>query len=308
MLTPRRHRPAFTLIELLVVIAVIAILIAMLLPAISKARKAARIAISLSNTTAILKSNAGYMNDARNKVPFLPHYDNSPRKAYLALGIKPADTGPDHINAVCTWTFGGKNCGDAWVTGKLALWDWHANVRPLTPYLTSDPAPVPPDNGGWRRIADDPDRAKFQVPVLRDPSDKIGHQQAWPNPNKSFLSCYDDVGSSYQTNLKGFDDLWKVQGYSFGVAWETFLRRLSIGEGYQPSKLVFVKDEWGDITLEVPDPKARVKNGYDDYNRSVLGFMDGHAKYTTVRTGQTPDCYINDDYWVTFPDVRPPGK
>lgn len=292
-------RKAFTLIELLVVIAVIAVLIGLLLPALAKARLEAWKAISLSNIRQLAGASSVYQNDHRGYLPIVPN------------GIPVATT----INAWVPWTSWGKYNSEWWVTNGSGLFNKPPSARPLNPYLTSADLPSAMDAGS---------KKTFSIPVLKDPSDRVGHQRMWNAFQPSFenviqnadgMSNYDDVGTSYMWQAKWFFQTTTQTGGNWTRAFRAGTERFRLAETFQPSRMIWVNDEWTDITINQETTTARIKNGYGDINRGIVAFLDGHAKYQKLITGGEGDPnrqlrpwlvpgFSNAEYTVVFPDAR----
>ncbi|MBL8762887.1 MAG: type II secretion system protein [Phycisphaerae bacterium] len=293
--TRPNSRAAFTLIELLVVIAIVALLISILLPAIGRARKAGYMAVSLSNLKQINTSATSYKLDNKGMMPLI--MPMPPRQ------IPPPPDAP--INQVCTWTFGGKNTSRAWFGG---VFDVMAADRPLNPYVYPEITwDCPPRESGQVLPADAPARTLQQAEAFRDPSDKVDHQINWPNANPS-TTAYDAVGTSYQSNIKWWDrirlDANFTQQPKWRRAFEFGMRRMNAADSYSPSRFVWFHDEYADIVIYSNSPKAMVRNGYGDINKSLLGFLDGHVAYLTVFPGNVEIAFNNGDYQMTFDGLK----
>jgi prepilin-type N-terminal cleavage/methylation domain-containing protein len=280
---------AFTLIELLVVIAIIGLLVSLLLPALGKAKKAALMARSLSNIRQQSTSAAAYQDDYKRYMPLMLAYT---RGGTAVAGVQ--------LEGWCTWSYGGKNNSARW---GMQTFDIEAADRPLNPYITTEiiDGPAFPT----RMQAADPVRGIFELEVFKDPSDKIGHQFAWPNENSDGKTCYDDVGTSYQYNVKWWDQIYGRPpiGGNFVRAFNAGTARMAIADTFQPSRFVWMHDEYADLVVNSP-ATYRLKNGYDDINRSLMGFMDGHAAYHHVIPGNSQQSYEQPNYTFIFNDLR----
>ncbi len=303
----RTIRRGFTLIELLVVIAIIALLLAILLPSLCGARFSARLTVSLSNIRQITAGAMTYKEDYKQYMPLVLAY--SPRYT------PPLSSPPPAANAWCTWTFGGKNNDAYWYTASSGRFDIEAADRPVNPYVYPDttlyapPAPA-------RLPANDPTRKSFQLDVFRSPFDTNSHQHD-PNWHDHIeiiepISSYDDVGTSYHFNVKWWDQLSGRFNNSGGVsgfdrAFNFGCDRLRLSDAFQPSRMVWLNDEIADVVVNNSSQNFKIKNNKNcgDFNKSIMGFMDGHAGYHRVKSGSVyPDNYRNEIYSFVFEDLQ----
>src|SRR6185369_9262823 len=135
------------------------------------------------------------------------------------------------------------------------------------------------------------------------------------NENTDRSTCYDDVGTSYLAQIKWFFQTNRYVGGNWTRAWKLGTDRLRLSDSFDPSRMIWVNDEYCDITINQVSDSARVKNGYGDINKACVGFLDGHARYMKMIPGGEGDprnttqpwlvpAYNNAEYTVVFPDLR----
>jgi prepilin-type N-terminal cleavage/methylation domain-containing protein len=289
VLRPVRARRGFTLIELLVVVAIIALLISILLPSLRDAREQAKVAKCLANYRQLTTSTVQYCLDYNDNFAFVTAVD----QAGNALDV-------------CSWAYGGKTANDFWTSYGGSSLLIPVNRRPLNPYLMGGKAPVD-------LYVNNELTKRAEVPVVQCPSDFYSHQQLFwtggaaspPNP----ISCYDDVGTSYQYNLHAlFDVIWHGDQayYSKPMGWQNIGRELVKGVllKHSATYVMFLEDpmDWG-LGYAI----GEIGN-HGKFMRHSVGFLDGHADYKAIDTRGwcgTGWEAINAE-WVRTEDYTPP--
>lgn len=278
------HRRAFSLIELLVVLAIVALLVSLLLPALGRARNAARISVSLSNCRQIMAAVAAYRHGEKDNLPM--------RLSYNSGGV---------FVGMDAWHYGGKNSSAFWSTAPYTgVFDEPAYTRFLNPYIY--PEVVIEKPAGYlgfvrdghqlkffKGVVSEEDRENLELPIFRSPGDRFSYQRAWPAADPT-VSCYDDVGTSYQLNIRW---LYTITG-AFHVTRPAFyegLRRCRLAEGFDPN-FVFICDQTVDAAACSQFnvfPVSSRKNWmgeFGEYNKGVMSFLDGRASYLRVSPGE----------------------
>ena len=214
-----------------------------------------------------------------------------------------------------TWTWVGKNCstlniagpdgGQSWPTQRI--FDPPAKYRLLNPYVTDEGIEGPTaDSAGqsaWWSGTYDSTRERYQLEVAKDPSDKITYQRRWPAPTFG-ISGYDSEGNSYHYNVKWWEQLGQING--FEARFRFGMERMKTADAFNSSKFVWCFDQYADIVIHDTNPRVRRKNGFDDVNKSVMAFMDGHCAYLTTTPGANAEAYSNERYTLIFTDLRIP--
>ncbi len=292
----RRGRPSrgFTLIEVLVVIAIIALLVSILLPAIAAARNSGRKAVSMSRLQQINIAGQSYKEANKGKLPITETF----RRGSAPSAMFPREIG------WCSWSFAGKNCSDYWATGASTGFDVEADDRPLNPYIYPDKDwGAPPFPSFLKK--DSPAR-QLKGEAFHDPSDRATHQRQWPRPTPG-ISSYDDVGISYQWSFGWWFQVYPRPIRDFRQAFDFGTQALATSDSFIPSRMVWVLDEVAAVTVFDTDPKLQLINGYNDINKGMLGFLDGHVAYHAVSPGRKIESLRTDRYTFVFDDMKPPG-
>jgi prepilin-type N-terminal cleavage/methylation domain-containing protein len=270
-------RRGFTLIELLVVVAIIALLISILLPSLRDAREQAKVAKCLANYRQLTTSAVQYFLDCKDQFPF--------------AGPEQIDPASGKMIGICSWAWGGKTSSDHWKGDANFV---PSKMRPFNTYIMGGKLEADIYNGAVIE-------KRAEVPVANCPSDRYSHQrgnwgggQPWDTEP---ISCYDDVGTSYQYNLHAISPESRTgmsggglvfNGVTDGNLWEPpgtwseygQIMVKSVLAKHAATFVMFLEDPM-DYNLSL---QLQGIGNHGKFSRNPLGFLDGHAVYTVTDT------------------------
>jgi prepilin-type N-terminal cleavage/methylation domain-containing protein len=269
--TPRPR--GFTLVELLVVVGVIALLIGLLLPALGSARRAAHLAVSMSNMRQITTAAVNYSHHNDDDWPVIP-----------VMQPLPGQSGPVLFNS---WNWGGKTSDEYWKT--------HGSINYIPSSKRVLNSWVYPDLELRDRVnVLGVVKRRMELDVFRCPSDVGTYQRGFwkEDPARDLtISSYDDVGTSYHLNVKW----WYASerpGESLTQRWnrtEPMFRRGGLGG---PSMFVWCYDQIMDVVTH-HDSITR-EGDHGGLNRAKAAYMDGHVSYLQAQPGKE----VTNTYWL----------
>lgn len=230
-------------------------------------------AVSLSNMRQIATAHELYRVEHRDQLPIPIVFQNA--------------SGPGYSGSV--HMLGGKFCRDAWSTTSLDFWP---GERLLNPYTNpSDVLPHPRDvNSAWVIGTPRPApslREQIQLANWRSPGDKQSRfTYLGPPPS---MSQYEDVGTSYLTNLFWLQhasaamtgDPYDAQGLRRAARWGN-----GVYNQIDTSKFVVVFDGVASAVYVAPvigGQYRRTQGEFGGMDKSVLGFADGHSSYVQMK-------------------------